>query len=90
MPLKINILENGCEIWKRLKIDANRVQTLLCLDNSNFSPILTNPGIPKNTFWAISQEPDFSQTCGFLQKLHLDEYFHYIEEKIHILGLDFL
>ena len=43
----------------RLKIVANRVQSLLCLDNSNFSPILANPGIPKNTFWAISQEPWF-------------------------------
>ena len=85
------ILKNGCEISEiRLEIVANQVQTLLSLDNSKFSPILAYPGIPKNTFWAISQEPDFSQTCGFLQKLYLDEYFHYIEEKMHIVGLDFL
>ena len=32
-------------------------------------------------FFAISWEPDFPQTCVFLQKLHLDEHFHYIVEK---------
>ena len=76
-----------------LKIVANRVLTLLSLDNSKFSPILAYQGIPKNTFGAITQGPDFSQTCSFLQKLYLElnhEYFHYIEEIMHIVGLDFL
>ena len=50
---------------------------------SNFSQILANPGIPKNTFCAIFQEPDFPQTCGFLQKLYLDEYFHYRGKNTH-------
>ena len=78
-------ISSGRESRCRDNLECSRLQFLEKILANNFALL----DVEVLSISAITQEPDFSQTCGFRRKVRKPLVFSYSSKKVHMNGSDF-
>ena len=88
--------QDSSRTWDHFQTkDKHLFHLYSALERNYYSRFWENPKwVHFSAFWiigkgSITQERDFSRTCGFRRKLRDIMFFHFKQKKVHINGLDF-